>query len=82
MIAYKALDEEGSAEALNLLGVIAIGDDANPNRSPRKLALSVRGRTDRVTRTGERDEECISLCVDLGAPVVGESPSKDDPVSV
>jgi hypothetical protein len=55
---------------------------ADPNRSPRKLALSVRGRSDCVARTGERDEEPISLRVDLGAAVVGESLSKDDSVLV
>ena len=49
---------------------------------PASSALSVRGRSDRVARTGERDEERISLRVDLGAAVVGESLSKDDPVSV
>ena len=56
--------------------------DANPDRPSGESALRARGGGDRVARAGERDEERISLSVDLGAAVVGESLSKDDPVSV
>jgi hypothetical protein len=56
--------------------------DANSDRPSGEAALSAGGGGDRVARTGEGDEERISLRVDLGAAVVGESLSKDDPVSV
>jgi hypothetical protein len=55
---------------------------ANPNQSSRKLSLSIRGRGDRVARASERDEERVTLRVDLDAPVLDESLPKNDSVSV
>jgi hypothetical protein len=57
-----------------------VDPNANPNRSSCELALSVGGRSDCIARTGEGNKERVTLRVDLGAPVLGESLSQDSAV--
>src|SRR5207244_4067802 len=50
------------------------------NRSVGERALAVRRRGDRVRRAGERDEERVSLRVDLDTAVLGERRAKSPPM--